>query len=118
MEMGNDRRLAGVGECVMLHLTIDDRLVGVPRGYTLLQAARENGIPIPTLCFHEALLPYSACRLCLVELAGPHRSRLVASCAYPCEEGLVVRTTSDLVVSARRTVVELLMTTGAHLPIV
>ena len=82
----------------MLHLTIDDRLLGVPRGYTLLQAARENGIPIPTLCFHEALLPYGACRLCLVELAGPRRSRLVASCAYPCEDGLVVQTASDLVV--------------------
>lgn len=102
----------------MLHLTIDDRLVGVPRGYTLLQAARENGIPIPTLCFHEALLPYGACRLCLVELVGSRGSRLVASCAYPCEDGLVVRTASDLVVSARRTVVELLMATGAHLPVV
>lgn len=103
---------------MMLHLTIDDRSVSVPRGYTLLQAARENGIPIPTLCFHEALLPYGACRLCLVELAGPRRSRLVASCAYPCEEGLVVQTASDLVVSTRRTVVELLMATGAHLPVV
>ncbi len=102
----------------MLHLTMDDRSVSVPSGYTLLQAARENGIPIPTLCFHEALLPYGACRLCLVELASPRGSRLVASCAFPCEEGLVVRTTSDIVISTRRTVVELLLATGAHLPVV
>jgi len=102
----------------MIHLTIDDQPIQVPAGYTLLQAAREHNIPIPTLCFHEALLPYGACRLCLVELVSPHGSRLVVSCAYPCEEGLVVRTKSDLVISTRRTVVELLMATGAHLPII
>src|SRR5512143_2968115 len=100
----------------MLHLILDGRPVEVPRGYTLLQAARENGIPIPTLCYHEALLPYGACRLCLVELASPRGSRLVASCTYPCEEGLVIRTTGDLVVSTRRMVIELLLATGAHLP--
>jgi len=104
---------------MMIHLTIDDQRIDVPRGYTLLQAARDApcSIAIPTLCAHEALLPYGACRLCLVELVGP-RSRLVASCTYPCEEGLSVRTNSDLVMEARRTVVELLMTTSAHLPIV
>jgi bidirectional [NiFe] hydrogenase diaphorase subunit len=101
-----------------MHLTIDEREVLVAPGDTLLQAARENGIPIPTLCYHEALLPYGACRLCLVELVSPRGSRLVASCAYPCEEGLHVRTQSDMVLSARRTVVELLMATSAHLPIV
>ncbi len=101
-----------------MHLTIDEREILVPPGYTLLQAARENGIPIPTLCYHEALLPYGACRLCLVELVSPRGSRLVASCAYPCEEGLQVRTKSDMVLSARRTVVELLMATSAHLAIV
>jgi bidirectional [NiFe] hydrogenase diaphorase subunit len=102
----------------MIHLTIDDRQIQVAPGYTLLQAARENNIPIPTLCSHEALLPYGACRLCLVELVGSAGSKLVASCTYPCQEGLVVRTNSDLVVSTRRTVVELLMATGMHLPIV
>ncbi len=101
----------------MIRLTMDDRTLAVPPGYTLLQAARENDIPIPTLCAHEALLPYGACRLCLVELVGA-RSRLVASCAYPCEEGLKVRTNSDVVIAARRTVIELLLATSAHLPIV
>ncbi len=102
----------------MVHLAIDDQPIQVPAGYTLLQAAREHNIPIPTLCSHEALLPYGACRLCVVELVSPRGNRLVASCAYPCEDGLDVRTKSDLVISTRRTVVELLMATGAHLPAV
>src|SRR5512136_137494 len=102
----------------MLRLTIDEQLVEIPRGYTLLQAARERGIYIPTLCYLESLAPYAACRLCLVELVGPRGSKLVASCAYPCEEGLVVRTQSDMVLDARRTVIELLMTIASHLPAV
>ena len=102
----------------MLRLTIDDQLVEIPKGYTLLQAARERGIAIPTLCYLESLAPYAACRLCLVELVGPRGSKLVASCAYPCEEGLVVRTNSDMVLDARRTVIELLMSTAGHLPVV
>ncbi len=101
-----------------MHLTIDDCSVSVPPGYTLLQAARENGTAIPTLCYHEALLPYGACRLCLVELVSARGGRLVASCTYPCEEGLRVRTRSEMVISARRTVAELLLATSGHLPIV
>ena len=102
----------------MLRLTIDDQLVEIPKGYTLLQAAREHGIAIPTLCYLESLAPYAACRLCLVELVGPRGSKLVASCAYPCEEGLVIRTNSAMVLAARRTVIELLMSTAGHLPAV
>jgi bidirectional [NiFe] hydrogenase diaphorase subunit len=102
----------------MLRLTIDDQLVEIPQGYTVLQAAREHGIHIPTLCYLESLAPYAACRLCLVELVSPRGSKLVASCAYPCEEGLVVRTHSDMVLDARRTVIELLMSTAGHLPMV
>ncbi len=101
-----------------MRLRIDDRLIEIAAGCTLLQAAREHAIPIPTLCQHEALLPYGACRLCLVELVGPRGSKLVASCTYPCEEGLTVRTNSEMVTRARRTVVELLLVTGAHLPLV
>lgn len=101
----------------MIRLTIDDRPVEVPPGYTVLQAAREHGIHIPTLCYLESLPPYAACRLCLVELTS-QRNKLVASCAHPCEEGLVVRTNTEQVRSARRTVVELLMSTSGHLPLV
>jgi bidirectional [NiFe] hydrogenase diaphorase subunit len=102
----------------MIHITIDNQLVVVPPGYTLLQAAREHGIAIPTLCYLESLPPYAACRLCLVEIATPRGSKLVASCAYPSEDGLVVRTNTEQVLDARRTVVELLMSTAGHLPVV
>jgi NADH dehydrogenase/NADH:ubiquinone oxidoreductase subunit G len=105
----------------MIHLTIDNQPIQVPPGYTLLQAAREHGFDIPTLCYHETLLPYGACRLCLVELISPsgaQNSRLVAACTYPCEEGLVVRTDSETVLDARRAVVELLLSTAGHLPVV
>jgi len=109
----------------MIHLMIDDQPIAVPPGYTVLQAAREHGIAIPTLCYLESLPPYAACRLCLVEIATPRgrrspsgESKLVASCAYPSEEGLVVRTNTEQVLDARRTVVELLMSTAGHLPVV
>jgi len=103
---------------MMIKLTIDDQSVQVPTDYTLLQAAREHGIHIPTLCYHEALLPYGACRLCLVELSTPRGGKLVPSCTYPCEEGLSVRTHSDMVIGARRAVIELLLATAGHLPAV
>ncbi len=101
-----------------MHLTIDERSVQVPAGYTLLQSARENGVAIPTLCYHESLLPYGACRLCLVELASARGSRLVAACTYPCEEGQVVQTHNERVLDARRAVAELLLATSGHLPAV
>jgi bidirectional [NiFe] hydrogenase diaphorase subunit len=102
----------------MIHLTIDGRPCSVPPGTTVLQAAREHGIHIPTLCYLESLPPYAACRLCLVELATPRGGKLAASCAYPCEEGLVVRTDTELVLNTRRTVMELLTSTAGHLPVV
>lgn len=102
----------------MIHLTIDNQEIEVEEGTTILEAARDIGIFIPTLCYHQALEPYAACRLCVVELEGKRGSRLVASCAYPCEEGAVVRTNSDMVRRSRQVAVELLMASGEHLPLV
>jgi len=102
----------------MIRLTINDQPIAAHPGQTLLLAAREHGIRVPTLCYHEALLPYGACRLCLVELVGPRGCRLVASCTYPCEDGLRVRTDSQAVLEARRAVVGLLLSTAGHLPLV
>lgn len=102
----------------MIRLTIDNQEIEVEEGTTILEAARESGIFIPTLCYHEALEPYAACRLCVVELEGKRGSRLVASCAYPCEEGAVVHTNSEMVRRSRRVIVELLMSSGEHLPLV
>jgi bidirectional [NiFe] hydrogenase diaphorase subunit len=93
----------------MIQLMIDDQPVRVQQGRTLLEACREHGIPIPTLCYHPALEPYGGCRLCMVELAIPDRSRLVAACTYPCEEGLVVQTHSEKVIRSRRMTMELIL---------
>lgn len=99
-------------------ITIDDRTLEVEPGLTVLEAARMHGITIPTLCYHEALKPFAACRLCVVDVSTPRGPRLVASCTQPCEEGLTVDTRSARVLAARRTVIELIMASGAHLPLV
>src|SRR5512142_163120 len=102
----------------MVKLTIDNRPIEVENGETVLEAARENGISIPTLCYHEAVEPYAACRLCVVELISARGSKLVAACTQPCEEGLDVLTNSPRVQASRRITAELLMASGAHLPLV
>ena len=102
----------------MIHLRIDDREIEIKEGRTVLQAAREHSIPIPTLCYHEALEPFAACRLCVVELETSNGPQLVAACAYPCQEGLIVHTNSELVRRSRRVTVELLMATSAHVPVI
>ena len=78
----------------MVTLTIDGRELQAEEGATILDVAEDNNIYIPTLCSNEAVAPYGACRLCLVETVKDGRERLVASCLYPVEEGLVVRTSS------------------------
>jgi len=93
----------------MVKLTIDDQKVEVEEGTTILMAARELGIEIPTLCYHPALQPYQACRVCVVEAVQGERSKLVASCGQVVEEGMVVKTDSESVARARRVVVELLL---------
>ncbi len=93
----------------MIQLTINGLKVSVEEGMTLLEAAKFLGFPIPTLCHMEGLSPYGACRLCVVEIGEGPRSRLVASCTYPAEEGLKVRTSSARVVHARKVILELLL---------
>ena len=101
----------------MIHLTIDDKPVEAAEGRSLLEACRENGIYIPTLCYHPALEPYGACRLCIVELTQPGRKpRLVASCVYPCEEGAVVNTKSEQVLRSRRITAELILAGSYETP--
>jgi len=93
----------------MLNLTIDGKKVEAEAGWTLLDTARQNGIEIPTLCYHEAVEPFGACRLCVVELKMGAGSRLVASCVYPAEEGLEVHTNSEKVNNVRRWILEMLL---------
>ena len=91
----------------MTTMMLNGLTVQAEHGATVLDVARFYGFPIPTLCHMDGLSPAGACRLCLVEIGEPPRSRLVTSCTYPAEEGLVVRTASARVLKARRMVVEL-----------
>jgi NADH dehydrogenase/NADH:ubiquinone oxidoreductase subunit G len=93
----------------MVTFNIDGREFKAEEGQTILQVARENGIDIPTLCHHEAIEPYGACRLCIVEISKGRRSRMVTSCLYPVEDGLDVKTNSPRVISNRKMLVELLL---------
>ena len=95
------------------NLEIDGKKVAARPGMTILEAAREAGIKIPTLCHHEALEPFGGCRLCTVELDLGEWSRMVVSCVYPAAEGLVVRTRSEKIDRIRKTIIELLL---AHAP--
>jgi heterodisulfide reductase subunit A2 len=90
-------------------LEIDGKEVKAEEGTTILEAARSVGVDIPTLCHHKALSPYGGCRLCTVEIFRGRRSRIVTSCVYPVEEGLVVKTRSDTVMRDRKMLIELML---------
>ncbi len=94
-------------------LTIDGTEVAATKGMTILEAAQKAGIYIPTLCHHELLEPYGACRLCMVEVENRGRIQYVVSCLYPVENNLVVRTRSEKVDKIRKMILELLL---AHAP--
>lgn len=91
----------------MVTITIDGQTVQAPKTATVLEAARSVGVAVPTLCYHPELRPEGACRVCMVEVEGART--LVASCVYPVNEGMVVRTNTANVREARKTVVELLL---------
>jgi NADP-reducing hydrogenase subunit HndD len=91
----------------MPKLTINNRVVEVPEGKMVLDAAMQAGYRIPTLCHMEGRPPLGACRVCVVDIEGA--GRLQAACSTPATEGLVVHTNTPKVREARRTVVELLL---------
>jgi len=93
----------------MINFKINGLNTTVEKGTTVLEAAQALGFPIPTLCHMEGLTPYGACRLCVVEIGTGDRSKLVTSCTYPAEEGLILRTTSKRVMRARKMIIELLL---------
>jgi NADH dehydrogenase/NADH:ubiquinone oxidoreductase subunit G len=93
-----------------ISILIDGKEVQVEKGTVLLKAARRAGVDIPALCDHDALPPYGACRLCLVEVENKGRKRITTSCNYPVlQEGESVSTGSEKVTRARRVVMELLL---------
>lgn len=92
--------------------TIDGKKCEFAPGKTVYEVAKENGIYIPVLCHHEQIKPVGACRVCLVEVEKARS--LVASCAMPAEDGMIVYTDTPRVINARRLSVELLLTQGHH----
>jgi len=96
-----------------IKLQIDGKEVTAKEGMTVLEAAREAGIFIPTLCHHEKLEPYGGCRICVVESESDKGSGLIASCVYPVEENMIIKTRSDKVDRVRKNLLELFL---AHAP--
>jgi NADH-quinone oxidoreductase subunit G len=88
----------------LVTLTIDDKLVTVPAGTLVVDAAKAAGINIPIFCSHPKLEPLGACRMCLVEFVGPRGSRLDTSCTVRVSEGMVVRTDTAQVKAVREAV--------------
>src|SRR5512137_1726328 len=81
-------------------------------GETVLEVARRNGVDIPTLCHLKGVTPTGACRVCMVEVEKARS--LMAACALPAADGMVVQTESPKVVRSRKMVVELLLSSGSH----
>ncbi len=96
-------------EAAMVKFKLNGTEVEVEEGTTILEAARELGIEIPTLCYHPAFEPSQVCRVCLVEIRRDGESRLVPSCGYKAEEGMEVITDSERVIRRRKTIVELIL---------
>ena len=94
-------------------LQIDGIEVKAEEGMTILEAAQSAGIYIPTLCHHEKLQPYGACRICTVEAEAGGRTNLVAACVSPVQPNLVVRTRSEKVDKTRKILLEQFL---AHAP--
>jgi len=88
-------------------LTINDRPIEAVAGQTILEAARANGIVIPTLCYHPALPIVGSCRLCIVEVEGARTPQ--AACGLVAREGMIVRTETPALARDRRTILELLL---------
>ncbi len=89
-----------------ISININGKEIVALDGQTILQAASENGIEIPHLCYDERIKPYGACGLCVVEMEGS--PKLVRSCATPVQNGQVIKTDTSRTVSARKTALKLL----------
>jgi NADH dehydrogenase/NADH:ubiquinone oxidoreductase subunit G len=90
----------------IISLTIDDQPIQVPAGTTILQAAKSAGVIIPTICYMDVCTANALCRICVVEIEGSRT--LTPSCVAQVAEGMRVRTASERVVLARRTILEML----------
>ena len=93
-------------------LTIDDQQVEAEEGMTVLEATKQAGIYVPTLCYHPDLAPYGACRLCIVEIEKMRG--LPTSCTTPATDGMVIRTNTPQIQEFRRGILELILSEHPH----
>ena len=93
-------------------ITLDGKFFHFTAGQTVLEIARENGIRIPSLCYHRKTGPCATCRVCVVEVEKMRG--LQASCSLPASDGMVVKTHSKQIIEARKCVVELMLVNGQH----
>ena len=91
----------------MVNLTIDGKQISVQENTTIMEAAAQNGIHIPKLCYLKDINEIAACRMCVVELEG--KEKLITSCNNPAEDGMVIHTNSPKVRKHRKTTVELIL---------
>lgn len=96
----------------MANVTINGQAVSVPVGSTILQAANQVGIDIPTLCNHPALVAVGACRICVVEVKG--QRNLQTACTFPVTEGMEIKTESERVIKARKLILDMLFSERNH----
>ena len=92
----------------MPRLTIDGQVIEAPADATVLQAIRQVGAHLPTLCYWEGLPAYGACRLCLVEMTAP-QPQVIAACAYPVEDGMSIETQGERAVTIRKMMLEFML---------
>ena len=91
----------------MVQIFIDEKAYDVEDGITVIQACESAGVEIPRFCYHEKLSIAGNCRMCLVEMENSNKP--VASCAMPVAEGMKIKTNSEMVVKARKGVMEFLL---------
>jgi formate dehydrogenase major subunit len=96
----------------MIKLTIDGKTIEAQEGTTVLKAAEEAGLYIPTLCNHPQLTPYGGCRLCMVDVEGART--LQPSCTLPATDGMVVNTHTEKVLNARKFVLTMIFSERNH----
>ena len=93
----------------MLNVKVNGIAVSVPKGSTILEAARVAGVEIPTLCYMKEINEIGACRICVVEATGARG--LVTACVFPVAEGMEIQTNSPKVRAARKTTLEMILST-------
>lgn len=95
-----------------MKITINDKVLEARKGQTIFQAAREAGVYIPTLCYHDKVGAAGKCRVCVVEVDGMRA--LQTSCSVPVKEGMIVKTRTKAILEAQKLIVDLLLSNGTH----